>query len=111
MPVTFLPAGLRFGLVAPRHVNAVSTHGSQQLQGKGEAELALVHPVDEDLDVDKRALGFKPTGEVLVGVVFLLTKVFYKRLGAGLVKLARIHGGRTYMVFDVRKAYDGACAF
>jgi hypothetical protein len=34
----------------------LNTHGSKQLQRKGKAELALIDPVDTDLDVDDRAL-------------------------------------------------------
>lgn len=80
---------LRFLL---RYVQSLHTHGRQQLQSKAKAELALVHPVDKHLDVDRRALGFKPTGEVLVGDVFLLTQVFDKGLGPRFVKRARLHG-------------------
>lgn len=80
MPRTYLPTRRRLGLVVPRYIDTFCAHGSKQLQGKGEAELALVHPIDEDLNVDKRALGFEPTGEVLVGDVFLLTKVLISDL-------------------------------
>lgn len=83
------------------HVQSLHAHGRQQLQRKAKAELALVHPVDKHLDVDRRALGFEPTGEVLVGEAFLLTQVFDKGLGPRFVERARLHGKQTYMVFDL----------
>lgn len=80
------------------------THGSQQLQRKGKAELALIDPVDEHLDVHSHALGLKSAGELLVGDVFLLPKALDEGLGAGLVKLARVHSG-AYMVFRLDASY------
>nr|WP_300661754.1 hypothetical protein [Hydrogenophaga sp.] len=74
------------------------THGSEQLQSKGKAELALIDPVDEHLDVDGHALGLQSAGELLVGDVFLLPKALDEGLDAGLVKLARVQSG-AYMVF------------
>lgn len=83
----------------------LNTHGSEQLQRKGKAELALIDPVDKNLDVHHHALRFKPAGEVLVGDVFLLPKVFDDGLGASLVKLARVHSW-VYMVFRLHASYE-----
>lgn len=74
----------------------LNTHGSEQLQRKSKAELALIDPVDANLDVDDRPLRLQAPGEVLVGDVFLLPKVFDQGFGTSLVKLARswlgVHG-------------------
>jgi hypothetical protein len=86
------------------------THGSEQLQCKGKAELALIDPVDKDLDVDDRALRLKAPGEVLVGDGFLFPKALDEGLGARLVKLARVHGW-AYMVFRLDASYGRHFSF
>lgn len=88
----------------------LNTHGSEQLQRKGKAELALIDPVDKDLDVDDRALRLQAPGEVLVGDGFLLPKVFDECFGAGLVELARVHDW-TYMVFRLDASYKRRFSF
>lgn len=75
----FVPGQVQGGLV----------HRGQQLQRKGEAELALVDPVDEHLGLDDHALGFQPACELLVRDAGLLTQLFDGGLGSRLVKLAR----------------------
>jgi len=75
-----------------RNLHVLNTHGSEQLQRKGKAELALIDPVDKYLDVDDCSLRLQAPGEVLVGDVFLLPKVFDQGFGTSLVKLARVHG-------------------
>lgn len=72
---------LGFGRPVLWNVDGLGAHRSEQLQGKGKAEPALVDPVDKHLDVNRHPLGLEPAGEVLVGDVFLLTKVLDKRLG------------------------------
>jgi hypothetical protein len=88
----------------------LNTHGSEQLQRKGKAELALIDPVDKDLDVDDRALRLQAPGEVLVGDGFLLPKVFDECFGAGLVELARVHDW-AYMVFRLHASYERRFSF
>jgi hypothetical protein len=63
-------------------------HRSEQLQRKGKAELALVDPVDEDLDANAHALALQAAGQLLVGQALLLPEVLDDGLGARLVKLA-----------------------
>ena len=87
----------------------LNPHGSEQLQRKGKAELALVDAVDEDLDVHGHALAFKPAGELLVGDGLLLAKVFDDGLGARLVEPMRVHG--EYMVFRLEGWYEPAFSF
>lgn len=91
----------RYGLRKGRYVDGLYAHCIQQLQGKGKAELSLVDAIDKYLDVDRHALGFKPTGEFLVRDVLALTKVFNDGLGSRLVKVARFHQRDTYMVFSL----------
>jgi len=88
----------------------LNTHGSEQLQRKGKAELALIDLVDKDLDVDDRALRLQAPGEVLVGDGFLFPKVFDECFGAGLVKLARVHDW-AYMVFRLDASYETPFSF
>lgn len=88
----------------------LNTHGSEQLQRKGKAELALIDPVDEDLDVNGHALRLQAPGEVLVGDGFLLPKVFDESFGAGLVELARVHDW-AYMVFRLDASYERRFSF
>lgn len=88
----------------------LNTHGSEQLQRKGEAELALIDPVDEDLDVNGHAQAFQPAGELLVGDFFLLTKAFDDGLGARLVKPVRVHS-LAYMEFGLHASYESAFSF
>lgn len=80
------------------------THGCQQLQRKGKAELALIDAVDEHLHVHGRALALQATGQLLVGQATALPKVLDDGLGTRLVKQARFHAG-SYMVFDLRAWY------
>ena len=51
----------------PRNLQPLDAHGRQDLKGECETELALIHPIDEHLNVDVRALGLKQPGKVLVG--------------------------------------------
>lgn len=44
----------------PRSVNALHTRGRQDAKGECEAELAVVDPIDEHLDVDMSAMGLHP---------------------------------------------------
>lgn len=86
------------------------THGSQQLQRKGKAELALIDPVDEDLDVNGRALALQAAGQLLVGQALLFPEVLDDGLGARLVKLAPSHSC-VYMVFRLFASYEGCFSF
>lgn len=43
------------------------THGSEQLQRKGRAELALIDPVDEDLNVNAHALALQAVMVTVAG--------------------------------------------
>lgn len=94
-----------------RDIKGLGPHDREQLQRKGEAVLALINPVDEHLDVNEHALGFKPTGELLVGEVLLLTKAFDDGLGARLVEIAGLHREQWYMVFDLSTSYALAPPF
>ena len=82
---------LRFGVLPPisGQVQGGLVHRRQQLQRKGEAELALVDAVDEYLRVDDHTLSFQPACELLVRDACLLTQLFDGGLGSRLVKLAR----------------------
>ena len=77
-------------------IQGAHAHGSQQLQGKREAESAGVDPVDEYLCVDGHAVALQPTCKVLVGDVLLLPDFFDEVFRSTLVVVARFLVGHKW---------------
>lgn len=108
---TFLFCLPSFRLFLARHFYGRHTHDGQQLQRKGEAELALIDSVDEHLEVYGHTVSFQSARKLLVRKVLTLTKVLDNGFGACLVELARFHSKQMYMVFKVPASYPDALCF
>lgn len=89
----------RLALSELRDVNRLHAECSENLQGESEREAAAVDAVDERLGFHAHAVSGKPLRKLLVGHLFVLSKLFHERLGARHVELAGVQ--RAYIEIEL----------